>query len=132
MVKVGYSLLVDVGEAEGFPDRTIRAVDVGGRRVGVVRWGQELFALQNACPHQGGPLCEGMVLSGPRPAGVGSLDVDEREPVVSCGWHGWQFYARTGRSVWENGCRVASYPAEVRDGRVMLDVPSSWRFQREA
>lgn len=125
-------MLVDVGEADGFPERGLRGVEVNGRRVVLVRWGQEWFGLYDRCPHQGGPLGQGVVLPGPRSEGVGMIGADEREPVVSCGWHGWQFYARTGRSTWDERCRVPAYRVEVRDGRVMLDVPPSWRLAQQA
>ena len=43
------------------------------------------FAINNVCPHRGGPLAEG------------SLE----GPVVTCPWHGWQFDVSTGT------CRTA-------------------------
>jgi nitrite reductase/ring-hydroxylating ferredoxin subunit len=125
-------VLLDVGDADSFPERGLGPVTVNGRQVVLVRWGRQWFALYDRCPHQGGPLSRGVVLPGPRAEGVGAMGAEQGEPVVSCAWHGWQFYARTGRSVWDAHCRVAAFRVEVRDGRVMLELPPSWRLARQA
>ena len=40
------------------------------------------FAVDNSCPHRGGPLGEGYL----------------QGRVVTCPWHGWQFDVTTGES----------------------------------
>lgn len=40
----------------------------------------QIYALDNSCPHEGGPLGEGTL----------------EECVVSCPWHGWEFDVTTG------------------------------------
>ena len=56
-------------------------------------------AIDNLCPHAGGPLCEGSVV----------------DDVVTCPWHGSQFDIETGE-VKHGPAKVAvkTYPVEVR------------------
>jgi nitrite reductase/ring-hydroxylating ferredoxin subunit len=45
-------------------DGRVRSVVVGGRTVAMARCGARLGALENRCPHQGGPLGEGSIEKG--------------------------------------------------------------------
>ncbi|WP_084599834.1 GNAT family N-acetyltransferase [Actinoplanes subtropicus] len=51
----------------------VRSVVVGGRTVALARCGVRLGALDNRCPHQGGPLGEGSIENG----------------WLRCPWHGY-------------------------------------------
>ena len=51
------------------------------------------FALENMCPHQGGPVGEGTIDDG----------------VVTCPWHGWCFDIRTGRMTLGDFARVRRF-----------------------
>ena len=44
---------------ELLPERAASST-VAGRSIGVFNVGGEYFAIRNRCPHQGGPLCEGV------------------------------------------------------------------------
>ncbi len=57
-----------------------KAFVVGEREIAVFNIDGTFHAIDNSCPHQGGPLAEG------------SLDGN----VVSCPWHGWCFDVTTG------------------------------------
>jgi nitrite reductase/ring-hydroxylating ferredoxin subunit len=104
-------------------------VRAGRLELGIVRWdGDQVFALRNVCPHAGGPVCEGRL--GPRIVGHGAdplrLDVDERCPTLTCAWHGWEFDARDGRALAPGSrLRVRTYPAQVQDGTVLVDLGRS-------
>jgi nitrite reductase/ring-hydroxylating ferredoxin subunit len=119
--------LVDVGALADFAAGECRLVEAGGQEIGIVRWHDgRVFAIRNRCPHQGGPICAGSV--GPKlvaEAG-GRLAVDGDEPVITCGWHHWEFELATGRSVWnERIPRLRTFPAAVADGRVLVELPAS-------
>jgi nitrite reductase (NADH) small subunit len=91
--------------AELLPDEgTI--VAVGARRIALFRRGGEVHALDNVCPHAGGPL------------GLGDL----RDGVVSCPFHGWQFDVRTGACVSMPGEGVASWPTRLQGTTVYVDL----------
>ena len=63
-------------------------------------------ACNNRCPHEGYPLREG--------------SLDERG-VVTCNWHNWKFDLCSGENLY-GGERLRTYPVEVRDGDVWIDL----------
>lgn len=65
----------------------------------------EIFALPNACPHEGGPLCEGSIKGG----------------KVVCPWHEWEFDIKSGRCVNVPGCDAFTVAIKVIDGVIYLD-----------
>jgi nitrite reductase (NADH) small subunit/3-phenylpropionate/trans-cinnamate dioxygenase ferredoxin subunit len=91
---------------EEFPAGQSTSLEVGPNQIGLFRTADGVFAIDNVCPHRGAPLHEGFVNDG----------------MVTCPWHQWQFQLNDG------GCRnipkvkVASYPVEVRDGVIWIDV----------
>jgi nitrite reductase (NADH) small subunit len=112
----------DVGALDEFPEWRMRVLRIEGREIGVVRLRGRIYALRNACPHQSGPLCAGMVLERVVAEGAGRVGVDRDHPVVTCPWHGWEFDLATGRCLTDRRLRAAAYPVEVRDGRVLLET----------
>ncbi|MEZ4269282.1 MAG: thiamine pyrophosphate-binding protein [Myxococcota bacterium] len=64
-------------------------------------------ALDNRCPHQGGPLGEGSIENG----------------LLRCPWHGWDFDPLTGKPPGGYDDGVATYETEVRDDGIYVAVP---------
>jgi nitrite reductase/ring-hydroxylating ferredoxin subunit len=113
----------DLGPLTGYPQGEPVAVDVGRRRLVVVRDGERVFALRDVCPHQGAALSAGRVISTCRMhrEDGGWVQTDLR--ALQCPWHGWAFELDDGRAVFEaSGARVRSYPARVAGGRVHVRV----------
>lgn len=81
----------------------------GTTRVAVFRIGDEIFAIQNACPHAGGSL------------GVGPVSGE----VVACPRHDWRFNFRTGACLDQGMYSVRRFPVEVREGAVFVTVKTS-------
>jgi nitrite reductase/ring-hydroxylating ferredoxin subunit len=90
-------------EGQGF------AAEIGGKEVALFRVAGEIVAIDNACPHAGGPLAQGTVEAG----------------IVTCPWHGWQFNACTGCSVEPEGKEVGKYSVKNEGGKVYLQAPSA-------
>jgi nitrite reductase (NADH) small subunit len=57
--------------------------DCAGQQICVARVNGNLSAMDNVCPHRGGPL------------GTGVID----DGKLICPWHGWQFDPATGESI---------------------------------
>jgi len=98
---------VDAGALQDLAEGRGKCVDLADFSLALFRLGDEVFALENACPHRGGPLCEG----------------DVAEGVVYCPLHAWGFDLRSGRAVnvrWE-GART--FPARVESGRILVTLP---------
>ncbi len=84
-----------------------RLVEVDGRRVVLIRVAAQVYALDDVCAHQGGPLSNGK-LTGTR---------------LACPWHGWMYDVRTGQCVFPGrGAAVPFYPVRVDDGEVWVEV----------
>lgn len=76
--EVAYERVADCGDVS--PGSAIVA-RVGGYDVAVFNLGDEFRAYENACPHQGGPIGEGIVDGA----------------TVTCPWHAWCFDLRSGK-----------------------------------
>ncbi len=85
-----------------------RARRVDGQDVALFRRGEEIFAIGNECPHQGGSLCDGHV----------------EGDIVTCPLHGWEFDLRSGACMTVPGESVPRYLVTVEDGAIFLEEAS--------
>ena len=91
--------------AEDLSDGKSAFVAVDGVDVALFRRGEEIFAIGNECPHQGGSLCDGWV----------------EGDIVTCPLHGWEFDLRSGVCMTVPGESVPRFEVTVEDGAVFLD-----------
>ena len=94
---------------DSLPPREGRAVVIGDRELALFNLGDRILAIDNRCPHKGGPLCDGIVAGG----------------AVVCPLHAWKVDLETCavvRPASANAC-VQSYETRVEDGVVMIAVP---------
>jgi 3-phenylpropionate/trans-cinnamate dioxygenase ferredoxin subunit len=115
-------------------------VTVAGQSIGVFNVGGEYFALRNRCPHQGGALCEGKLWGVLNADVPGAFHYSPSREILTCPWHGWEFYVRTGRSwcdpqrlrVRSYDVSVETFPVEVDETRIVLEVPTTTTPRQEA
>jgi thiamine pyrophosphate-dependent acetolactate synthase large subunit-like protein/nitrite reductase/ring-hydroxylating ferredoxin subunit/CDGSH-type Zn-finger protein len=100
-----------VAEVGDLQEGEVRTVQAGSKGIALTRFDGRYGALENACPHQGGPLGEGSIEC----AGEG-------ECWLRCPWHGWDFHPLTGKSPAGHDDGVAVYPVEERDDGVYVQV----------
>ena len=101
-----------------------KLLHIAGRSLGVFNLKGEYFALVNRCPHQGAPLCEGMLVSLVESSGPGEYRLVRSEEMLRCPWHGWEFDIRTGQSWCEpSKLRVKTYPVSVESGAKFVKGP---------
>jgi nitrite reductase/ring-hydroxylating ferredoxin subunit len=99
-VKVGAR--VDFDGVEGG-----KLVEAGGQRIAVFKLGDGYCAIEDTCPHAGGPLSEG------------PLEGD----VVTCPWHGSRFNVRTGAVLAPPATRgVKSFPVRVNGSDLEIQI----------
>lgn len=92
-------------------------VDAGGREIGIYRLNGKFHALLNRCPHLGGPLCQGGVVSEIYAPAPGDVRGDPSKLFVTCPWHNWEFDVTTGQSYWSpTGPRARLFPVGVEQG----------------
>jgi nitrite reductase/ring-hydroxylating ferredoxin subunit len=104
----------DVATVDEIPPSGRKFVEVAGRSIGLFNIDGEFFALRNRCPHEGGPLCLG-VLSGLISSETpGEYQYSRAGQILRCPWHGWEFDVRTGQSWFDpRNVRVRSYDVTV-------------------
>lgn len=87
-----------VSRLDEFPPGERRIVTAGRRSIGVFRIGDRFYALNNHCPHQGGPLCRGRTQPWVTSSGPGEYVQDGDAALIACPWHGWEYDLATGQS----------------------------------
>ena len=84
-----------------------KLVEAGGQKIAVFSVGGNYYAIENTCPHAGGPLAEG------------PLEGD----VVTCPWHGSRFNVKTGAVLKPPATRgVKSFPVRVTGNEVEVQI----------
>jgi nitrite reductase/ring-hydroxylating ferredoxin subunit len=98
---------VRVAQVHDIPVGEGRVIDAGGKSLALFNVDGTYYAIDNGCPHRGGPLGEG--------------DLDGA--VVSCPWHGWRWDVKSGANANNPAVRVPCFPVTVNDGDVFVDLP---------
>jgi len=103
---------IRVTAAENIPPREGRAVRVGSLSLAVFNTTHGFLAVENRCPHSGGPLADGI---------VGGT-------TVTCPLHNWRICLESGmvtKPCVDGTPRVRTYPVEVRDGIILLGIDAA-------
>ena len=100
----------DIGALDQIPRRGARLVRTPRRDIAVFRTaGDEIFALENRCPHKGGPLSEGIV----------------HGRKVACPLHNWIIDLENGEATGaDRGC-ARRFPVKVEKGRIYLEMTAA-------
>ena len=110
------SNFVKVAALSDVADGKPRAVRVEGHSIALFQHEGAIYATDNQCPHMGYPLVRGRV----------------RKGVLSCDWHGWS-YDMEGGGCFTGGCDdLATFPIEVRNGDIYIDVASGGKKRDDA
>ena len=94
-----------VASVRDIADGKAIVVDAADKRIALFRDGGDVFALDETCPHRGGPLHEGLI----------------RDGVVACPWHLWRFDLRSGCSPVNPLSKVRTYPTRIEGDDVLVD-----------
>src|SRR4051812_18893502 len=92
--------------ADELPEGRVTTVTAGHLSLALTHVDGTYAALDNHCPHQGGPLGEGSIENG----------------LLRCPWHGFDYCPLTGRSPGAYGDEVTTFPVELRDGAIYVGV----------
>ncbi|NRA31432.1 MAG: Rieske 2Fe-2S domain-containing protein, partial [Parvularculaceae bacterium] len=102
-----------VAEPTEIAEGRVKSVYAGRHSIALVHFDGQYAAMDNRCPHQGGPLGEGSIEKG-----------EGGECWLRCPWHGWDFHPLTGKSPGghdDKGQRT--YPVEARADGIYVGVP---------
>lgn len=95
---------MSVAKAADVAPNSGRTVMVGDREIALFHVDDGFYALDNTCPHQGGPLAEGYI--------------DGR--TVTCPWHSWTFKLDDGKMTLGDFACVDAFEVRVEDGDVKV------------
>ena len=101
---------VRITHSRNIPLREGRSVNVAGHQIAIFNLGDRFVAVDNRCPHGGGPLSDGIV-SG---------------PTVVCPLHAWRVNLETGSVSSPGGARpcLATFPTRVEEDVVLVELPA--------
>ena len=96
---------LELGPITAVPVRGARCVNTPNGKIAVFRTAEnQVFAVDNRCPHRGGPLAEGIV----------------HGASVTCPLHNWVFDLQTGEAQGADEGSVRTYPVKVEDGLIYI------------
>ena len=78
---------------------------VDKERIAVFKTEGKLFAVNNVCKHQNGPLGEGKIVDG----------------CITCPWHGYQYLPKNGQSPPPFKEKVSTYDLQMEGTEVWLN-----------
>ncbi len=97
----------DIGAFDQVPRRGARVVRTPQGCVAVFRTAaDQAFALEDRCPHKGGPLSQGIV----------------HGTSVTCPLHNWVLSLETGEAQGADDGRAQTFPLRVEAGRILIDL----------
>lgn len=118
---------IRIGNRNDIPEGGARIIEVEGLEIGIIRHEDAFYAYRNLCPHQGGPVCEGI-----RMAGVyDEVDADglfhgqrfdKTDMHIVCPWHGYEYRLKDGVNVCDPKLRLRKYEVTERDGDVYVTL----------
>ena len=98
---------VEIGPLDDIAPLGARVISHKGGDIAVFRTSDdEVYALDNKCPHKGGPLSDGIV-HGCR---------------ITCPLHNWVLELKTGEAVAPDEGKAKTWPVKVEEGRVYIEL----------
>jgi nitrite reductase/ring-hydroxylating ferredoxin subunit len=99
---------IKIGTLKDIPRSGGKVLKAAGKLIALFNVDGTLHAIDNECPHQGGPLAEGST------KGI----------VVSCPWHLWRYDVTSGQCLTNPYGHVRSYPVSVSGDEVWVTITS--------
>ena len=109
-----------VGKTSDLPEGRVKTVTARTTTICLSHFDGQWAAMDNHCPHQGGPLGEGTIERG-----------KGGECWIRCPWHGWDFDPLTGRPPGgheDSGQKL--YPVEIRGDEIYIGLKPEKPHQR--
>lgn len=94
---------IKVAELSELEPSDRKHIEVKGREITVLNVDGDYYAVENFCPHMGGPV------------GNGPLSTDDDQNIIMCPFHEWRFDLETGQVVFPSKMKVMSYDVDEYD-----------------
>ncbi|MFD1745917.1 nitrite reductase small subunit NirD [Rhizobium helianthi] len=100
---------IDIGTIDDIPPRGARCVKTPGGKIAVFRTAEnEVFAIEDQCPHKGGPLSQGIV----------------HGKSVTCPLHNFVISLESGQALGADEGEVRTIPVRNIDGQLSIMLES--------
>jgi nitrite reductase (NADH) small subunit len=108
---------IPITHTDNIPLREGRSVTLGEREIAIFNLGDRFLAVDNQCPHQGGPLCDGIVSGN----------------TVVCPLHAWKIDLETGMANQPTDAPacVETFRTRVEQGIVLLELTAECAETKE-
>jgi pyruvate oxidase len=101
-----------VADLDELPNGRVKSISAGTASLALVHFEGHYAAMDNHCPHQGGPLGEGSIETG-----------TDGKCWLRCPWHGWDFDPLTGKPPGgHEDSGQDMYPVEAREDGIYVGV----------
>ena len=97
---------IKLANTKELPPGELIEVEVGDKLYALCNVDGEIRALHGTCPHQGGPLGEGVLNGG----------------IVACPWHMWEFDSKTGACAMNAELVIPTYEVRVEGPDVLVNI----------
>jgi NAD(P)H-dependent nitrite reductase small subunit len=97
---------VRVGSVRDFAKGQGKLVETSGRQLAVFNVKGTLYAIDNVCKHQGGPLADGEL----------------EGCTVTCPWHGWAYDVSSGECIEDSESSVEKFEVKVEGDEVWVKI----------
>ena len=113
-----------VAKAEDIAPGERLEVSVGNRDIAIFNVDGGFYALANRCPHEGGPLCGGLITGIALSDGPNDYRISRKGEFIRCPWHGWEFDIKTGQSWCDpKSVRARQFNVRVTPGAELVAGP---------
>ena len=109
--KVWYKVL---DNRNTLPEGRVQTVIAGHQDICLTHFKGKFSALDNKCPHQGGPLGEGSIENG----------------LLRCPWHGWDFDPCTGQSPGGFDDGIKNFEVKEENDAIFVGIPEEQPHKR--
>ena len=97
---------INAGKTSDIDEGKSQVLNVNGKEIALFKIEGKLFAIENICPHRGGPLAEGF------------LEGSE----VTCPWHAWTFDVKTGMCHTVPDTKQPTFKVKIENNEVFVEV----------
>ena len=95
-----------VANINNFEEARVKTVVAGTKTIALSLFEGKFCAIDNHCPHQGGPLGEGSI----------------EEGWLRCPWHGYEYHPCTGKPPGGLDDTVLTYPIKVNEEEILIGI----------
>ena len=98
---------VQIGSIDEIPRQGARRVEIGETKIAIFRGADDqIYALEDSCPHKAGPLSQGIIHDG----------------CVTCPLHNWVISLSDGKAQGADEGQVATFDLRLDDGDILLNM----------